>query len=279
MRRRPERLRNRLRRAVAGGNDSGMCRFCVRNLALVVGLVLCAWVAVSCSKGLGIGPSGVGGIGAGGMGTGGSVVSDGTGGSATGGMSMGGGSGGGGLAGTDGGARIPENHRVSHETCVSGSQPTSPCVPSGVVSSLCSVSGDCRSGTNGRCLPELHPPVPGTYCLCAYDECLSDGDCSAGGACSCGKESSPFGKGNRCLLGDCQVDADCGPMGYCSPSRKPHTPLSWTSSNGALNGFYCHTNGDTCLNDADCIGGGNWGSYCAFDSTKSGWVCMPYMSD
>jgi hypothetical protein len=217
------------------------------------------------------------------MGTGGTIASDGTGGRATGGMSMGGGSGGSGLAGTDGGARIPDNHRVSHETCVLGSQPTSPCVPSGSPTtssfSKCSVSGDCPSGTNGRCLPTIYSSLTGIYCLCAYDECLSDGDCSAGGACSCGKGSTPFGAGNRCLLGDCQIDADCGPQGYCSPSREPQTPLSWTSMNGALKGFYCHTNGDACLNDADCIGGGNWGSYCAFDSTKSAWVCMPYMSD
>jgi hypothetical protein len=249
-------------------------------LLLALGSVACGSQPIAAP---GTGGGSTGGS-AGGMGTGGTIASGGTGVSATGGISVGGGSGGGGLAGTDGGARIPENHRVSHETCVLGSQPTSPCVPTGSPYSTssfstCSVSGDCPSGTNGRCLPSIYSSLTGIYCLCAYDECLSDGDCSAGGACSCGKGSTPFGAGNRCLLGDCQVDADCGPLGYCSPSRKPQTPLSWTSENGALKGFYCHTNGDACLNDADCRGGGNWGSYCAFDSTKSAWVCMPYLSD
>lgn len=293
-------LESRLRRAVAWGYGRGVCRSSVRSWPLVLGVVLCACVAAGCGNDTGLPSSGAGGSGTGGMGMGG--TNGGLGGTATGGMGMGGtnsgfggtatggmGMGGtnGGVGGAGGGARIPVNHRVSHETCAWGRQPMSPCVPKPGslrdTQTNCSVSGDCGSGTNGRCLPRYGGHSIGTYCQCVYDECLSDQDCSAGAVCNCGWESTSAvtaaTTGNRCLLGDCQIDADCGPRGYCSPSRRPSCSLPYdSSSNECLVGFYCHGDGDACIDDADCVGGGNWGSYCAHDSTTGTWVCMPYMS-
>jgi hypothetical protein len=176
--------------------------------------------------------------------------------------------------GSDGGGGIPENHRISHDTCGLSSQPTSPCVAhgtSGTEFSNCSASSDCQSGTNGRCLPVTQ--VDGNACNCAYDNCFSDGDCSAGGPCICGDLQG----GNSCLPGDCQVDADCGPQGYCSPSRGSYANFADRDSEKSWQGFYCHRYGDVCINDADCPPPpGWWGDYCAYDTTISAWACMRY---
>ena len=175
--------------------------------------------------------------------------------------------------GSDGGGGIPENHRISHDTCGLSIQSTAPCVAygtSGTEFSDCSASSNCQSGTNGRCLPETQ--MDGNSCNCAYDSCFSDGDCSAVGPCICGDGQV----GNRCLGGNCQVDADCGPQGYCSPSRSLTAILQDRDLQSSWVGFYCHRSGDVCLNDADCSGGYEGGPYCGYDSTQGAWACMKY---
>jgi hypothetical protein len=114
---------------------------------------------------------------------------------------------------------------------------------------------DCATGQNGRCLP-----TPGVACApeCSYDTCQSDVDCG-GRACAC-RTSGSDSAANACAPGNCAVDADCGPGGYCSPSG-----LLGTCGIG----YYCHTPGDTCLDDADCAN--NQG--CSFDTHALAWAC------
>jgi len=66
-----------------------------------------------------------------------------------------------------------------------------------------------------------------------------------------------------CVPSNCQVDSDCGPQGYCSPSVGGYC--------GAFDGYYCHTNGDTCVNAAtDC---GDCASACVYAPTVGHFVC------
>jgi Cys-rich repeat protein len=69
--------------------------------------------------------------------------------------------------------------------------------------------------------------------------------------------------GNTCMPGNCRVDSDCGAGGYCSPSR---------GSNGCgyVEGYYCHTRADLCVNDSDCAGGN---MTCAWSATSGRWEC------
>jgi hypothetical protein len=40
--------------------------------------------------------------------------------------------------------------------------------------------------------------------------------------------------------------------------------------NGLGRGYFCHTQEDTCTDDADCNGGG----YCGYDPSKNLWSCF-----
>ncbi len=138
----------------------------------------------------------------------------------------------------------------------------------------CRVDSQCTGGTNGRCMPT------GMVIMCTYDECTTDGQCSANQLCACGTDDGSDGRtANLCIPSNCRVDSDCGSGGYCSPS--------WGTSCGALGGvvgYYCHTAGDLCAtdectNDGDCKGtdaGGGIGAgdgYCAWDPMSSKWTC------
>jgi hypothetical protein len=69
--------------------------------------------------------------------------------------------------------------------------------------------------------------------------------------------------------GNCRVDADCGPGGYCSP-----TVDSGCGSFYGVQGYYCHTPADECVNDRDCPGYGTpEAPYCAYSTTVGHWVC------
>jgi hypothetical protein len=81
-------------------------------------------------------------------------------------------------------------------------------------------------------------------------------------------QSPPGNVGNVCLPGNCRVDADCGPGFFCSPSFSAGCPRD-------LEGFYCHTCKDGCINDSDCPATGSDGiSLCTFEPSNGGWVCQ-----
>jgi hypothetical protein len=103
----------------------------------------------------------------------------------------------------------------------------------------CQSDGECTSGTNGRCIGSMGGPA---ICFCTYDTCMHDTDCAADQACACHGTAYAGNAGNACVPGDCRVDTDCGAGGYCSP----------TMTCDFLNGYYCHTPNDLCIDQADC---------------------------
>jgi hypothetical protein len=156
--------------------------------------------------------------------------------------------------------RIPANHRPGGATCPRARGPgalTPGCnYDSGALA--CRTDGDCTAGdagSTGRCLP-----APGVACApaCSYDACFSDTDCS-GKPCAC-RASGSDSAANVCLTGNCAVDADCGPGGYCSPSGLP---------DACGLGYYCHTPGDGCVDNADCPSSEG----CSFDPHQLAWAC------
>jgi hypothetical protein len=109
--------------------------------------------------------------------------------------------------------------------------------------------------------------LPG-FCLhgtCTADECLTDDDCGAGAVCLC---SAPLGSSavwnrNWCVRGNCQVDSDCGANGFCVPS----------SGVCGIDGFYCHTPADTCVDPAiDC--GAPCLMGCSYFPDKGAFACV-----
>jgi hypothetical protein len=118
----------------------------------------------------------------------------------------------------------------------------------------------------GRC--DCVFPEAGSPQLCTYDECTSDSDCQ-GGLCSCAA------LGNVCIPALCHVDSDCGDGGFCSPGPK-------VVCTGAII-YACHSAGDTCFNDSDCLPGAPPpGPYaycstspptCMYDPTLGHWAC------
>ena len=169
---------------------------------------------------------------------------------------------------TDGGGgdgpitHAPKDHRPAPTTCTPskspGACPTTP-TPAGD----CKTDADCTKGTNGHCVASGGGFL---YCSCAYDTCVSDGDCS-GGVCAC--QGSPYEiDSNTCsTLGDCKVDADCGAGGYCSPSQG-------TGCSNGLAGYHCHGSSDECVDATDCASA----NFCAFDTTKKHWACFPMVA-
>jgi hypothetical protein len=161
--------------------------------------------------------------------------------------------------------RMPLNHRPAGSACpqqraaVSAVQACSCTTPNGGSCSCgqCNRDSDCALGRNGRCGD--YSPIPSSEC--SYDECFSDSDCDGGTPCQC-RASSASANANICLTGSkCRVDSDCGPGGYCSPSRL----MQWC---GAM--YYCHTPGDTCIDDSDCAANQEG---CNFDTKSGHWAC------
>jgi hypothetical protein len=156
------------------------------------------------------------------------------------------------------GPRVPSNHRPAGPVCPTGRGPGSlatGCAYDAGIPLACVHDSDCTTGKSGRCLP-----TPGVPCApaCSYDTCQSDADC-AGKACIC-RTSGTDSTANACATGNCAIDSDCGPGGYCSPSGLP---------NACGIGYFCHTPGDTCLDNADC--GSSQG--CTFDPHALAWSC------
>jgi hypothetical protein len=154
----------------------------------------------------------------------------------------------------------PKNHRTQETAC---GVPTSPFA--------CSTDADCTAKPGlpaGKCV------TTPTGNICDYNACTTDADC--GGmtpVCSCqvptlGPQGPSFG--SVCIPGDCRIDADCGAGFFCSPTV--------SASCGAffgIQGYYCHTCQDTCINDSDCPAD-NVGApgYCAFDLAVGHWSCF-----
>jgi hypothetical protein len=151
---------------------------------------------------------------------------------------------------------FPEQHRATADACPATRPPS--IVDAGTPSdagvfpgSDCQVDGDCTKGKNGRCMYTRVGPT------CTYDACAQDSECPSGNVCRC--ETT----GNRCVAGNCATDAQCNNLG-CSPTFGTSCgPYS------GVQGYYCHTVNDTCLNDSDCKEGGP--GYCAY--TGNHWEC------
>ena len=125
----------------------------------------------------------------------------------------------------------------------------------------CTTHEECTDGENGRCTGNSHDGW-----RCTYDSCFEDADC---GSTVCACDGGWRSGSNTCLGGNCQVDADCGAGGWCSPS------MSECGLYGGVTGYWCHTPEDTCTDDSDCPGTGDFGGpgYCMFSQTLGHWEC------
>jgi hypothetical protein len=163
--------------------------------------------------------------------------------------------------GGDGGARVPLNHRPDDGQCQAAAPPGT-CQVQGAPGD-CSKDADCINGKNGRCFESNGGAL---HCTCSYDTCTHDSDCTSQQTCAC-HGSAYLNGDNVCVPGNCHVDANC-PGSYCSPSYE-------TSGCGGLAGYYCHTAGDTCIDDTDC--GNNGIKVCAYSATDKKWECAMRM--
>ncbi|HOU94464.1 MAG TPA: hypothetical protein PLU22_25610 [Polyangiaceae bacterium] len=144
--------------------------------------------------------------------------------------------------------REPEVHRAEARSCVGVHDPAEPNLD--YASGDCRTHADCTEGEGGKCVNGQGSSYG--YLYCVYDTCETDADCDPGMVCYCTESTAA-----RCLsIGNCQTDADCAAGSYCSPS------MSWDCGGyRPIDGFHCHTPGDTCIDDADCTGD----DYCNFD--------------
>jgi hypothetical protein len=157
----------------------------------------------------------------------------------------------------------PKEHRPSPTTCTPSTSPGS-CPATPPPAGDCKTDADCTAGTNGHCVQAGGGIL---LCNCAYDNCVTDGDCTGSGVCAC--QGSPYQfASNACTpQSDCKVDADCGAGGFCSPSQG-------TGCSNALTGYHCHTSSDECVDTSDCTKA----DFCAFDTAKKHWACFPMVA-
>jgi hypothetical protein len=160
---------------------------------------------------------------------------------------------------------VPENHRTNDSACSTVPSPGTCTLVGGFPQ--CHMDAQCTSGVNGRCIQSTSGALT---CNCTYDTCSTDADCAPGETCVCHGTAYSNGAGNTCVAGNCRVDADC-PGFWCSPSVKPNI------CGGKFAGYYCHTAGDLCTNDADCPKTGPQMPYCLFSTTNLRWECAPVM--
>jgi len=172
------------------------------------------------------------------------------------------------LAGAGGATpREPTKHRPTATTCDQTRASNDPGAPTDPDAPRvdCRAHTDCTAGENGRCAGNGHDGW-----RCTYDNCFADSDCAAGASESrvCACDGGDRSDNNVCLPGNCRVDADCGEAGYCSPS------FGDCGNYFGVVGYYCHTNTDECVNDADCTADGTRPQgYCAFRPTIGRWQC------
>jgi hypothetical protein len=162
--------------------------------------------------------------------------------------------------------RTPKVHRASAMTCDDMRPPgiadagLESGAPDSGVPDQCNQDSDCTMGKDGRC------GYSRIGKQCSYDTCFADADCGNNGVCVC----RTGGSNNHCAGGGgpgaCRVDADCGAKGFCSPSAGSCGP------GYGIQGYFCHTSSDTCVDDSDCQDGGLAG-YCMFETTVKKWQC------
>ena len=151
---------------------------------------------------------------------------------------------------------IPPQHRSTAQACSPTPAAAMLIYPYDAAGRPCTTDSQCRSDGG----------LPG-YCFggaCTADECLTDDDCAGEDVCVCSSPNGGSAVANRnsCVRGNCRVDGDCGASGYCIPS----------AGLCGINGFYCHTAADTCVDPAiDC--GPSCGSGCAYFSDKGAFAC------
>jgi hypothetical protein len=153
----------------------------------------------------------------------------------------------------------PKNHRAVVSPCGLPPMPKA-----------CATSADCPpmlkgAGVSGTCV------TSGANKVCDYNQCTSDGDCTGGKACSCWDQTFGYAhesNGSVCVASNCHTDKDCGPGGFCSPTVDPECGVFY-----GVQGYYCHTCKDTCIDDSDCPAQGSIAGYCAFDPAVGHWAC------
>jgi hypothetical protein len=117
--------------------------------------------------------------------------------------------------------------------------------------------------------PEQHRPSAQPCPSHTGDKCTVDSDCASGGVCSCAGStrgwagSSP---NNVCVPANCHIDADCSGGHACSP-----TVSTTCGPFYGVQGYYCHTSGDECVNDSDCKAQPT--GYCAYAPEVGHWSC------
>jgi hypothetical protein len=174
-------------------------------------------------------------------------------------------------AGCDDGAcgPVPASHRPDDSECQMAA-PVGTChATSSNTAALCYTDSQCTTGTNGRC--QQLATLTYDYCACTYDTCVTDSDCGPGETCACHGAPDSYGAGNTCVPGNCRVDNDCGPGGYCSPSYGGESIQNCPVGGRGLQGYYCHTANDTCLNQSDCPN--PFGESCAYSAVAGFWQC------
>lgn len=165
--------------------------------------------------------------------------------------------------GSGGSGPVPANHRAAAAACTAARPPGS---IGGGVDGDCTTDAECTAGDNGRCVDELGKPA-----FCSYDACSVDADCGAGSVCECRNPAAH--DANVCVHGNCQVDADCGEGGYCSPSAVTLDPFCTEGVPIGSVGYFCHSAGDECTDDAECPSSGTFPS-CFFDVDKLHFACF-----
>jgi hypothetical protein len=161
---------------------------------------------------------------------------------------------------SNGGGRVPSQHRAVAETC-SVPAPQGNCrVTKSAFPGSCNTDSDCAdAGPNGRCIEGAGGPA---ICDCTYDQCTVDADCGSGHVCSCRGDPYHYPPaGNQCVPANCRIDSDCGVGGYCSPSFQ---------SGGTAISYYCHTAHDECIDDSDCA---MPSSFCSYSTADGRWEC------
>jgi hypothetical protein len=166
---------------------------------------------------------------------------------------------------------MPASHRPDASECQMEA-PAGTChATSSDTKSTCHNDSQCTTGTNGRC--QQLAGLSYDYCACTYDTCATDSDCGAGETCACHGAPNTDGSGNSCVPGNCRVDSDCGPGGYCSPSYGGESIQGCPVAGRGLQGYYCHTVSDTCLDQSDCPN--PFEESCAYSVAAGFWRCAP----
>jgi len=157
--------------------------------------------------------------------------------------------------------RVPKEHRAIPALCPTVRAAVTPASDGCPVNALhCAQDSDCTAGKNGRCYDVGLCPSD-----CSYDDCFQDSDCANQTPCLCRPSATDK---NYCFtMSNCSVDADCGDGAYCSPSLIVTSCICENRS--CVEGYFCHTTRDGCLDDDDCP----TEQSCVFDRNEQRFSC------